>query len=189
MTHSWSSILIFSLLLVCIGFMIGFVSRDFRYRRAATVLGHFIKRVIHKAIIRTVDTRIRNRLAEQDSSFARLSSQEKAHLVDARALKAVTQFKAMLSNCFDQEQFQLYVFGSRVRGDYTDWSDVDVLLIVESVLSRTEVRAASRRAVFHILWQQGMLIQPRLFASSELNLPDHAFGPLIKRALQTGILI
>lgn len=189
MIHSWFSVLIFSLLLASIGLMIGFISRDPDYRRAATVLGHFIRRVIRKAFIRTADASIRDRLAEQDSSFARLNKEEKAHLIDPLAIAAVTQFKALLGAHFDQEQFQLYVFGSRARGDYMVWSDVDVLLIMEPVISRTELLATVNRAAFRILLQHDLIIQPRLITRSELDLPNNAFSPLIKRALQTGILI
>jgi antitoxin ChpS len=70
----------------------------------------------------------------------------------------------------------VYLFGSRARGDFQPFSDVDVALVVarEEPISFEEIRALSDLA-YDLLLETGAEIQPWTFAAREWQEP--AFSP------------
>lgn len=172
-----------------LGIVLGFMSVDLAYRRALMNLGHFARRMIGKAFVRTWSASHVCLLEQIDREYSRLGAAEKLRKADPCALQALQVFYTRLQQVFGAQELSLYFFGSRLRGSFTDWSDLDVVIFFDPAVPLLEARRRVWREVFHILLQHGLLIQPRLATGPAADTVAAASHPMIRRAIETGILI
>ncbi|MBI2434669.1 MAG: nucleotidyltransferase domain-containing protein [Candidatus Hydrogenedentes bacterium] len=95
-------------------------------------------------------------------------------------------FKAKLFEAGIQP-LQFIVFGSRARGDFEEYSDLDVMIVLDDLTD--EIRAR----ISHISWELGfernVIISPVTFTSAQLQSGPHRALPLLKVVKQEGIAV
>lgn len=170
-----------------LGIVLGFLLADQVYRRAIMNLGHFAARMIGKAFLRTLSTSSTRILAQVDEEYSILSAAEKRKHADPSALQAVREFHERLKPIFGEELSASYFFGSRMRGSYMYWSDLDVVIFFGSGIPLAHARRHVWREAFYVLLRHGSLIQPRLVNDQTLDAMVAGSHPLIRRAIATGI--
>lgn len=82
---------------------------------------------------------------------------------------------------------RIYAYGSRVRGDYQEDSDLDVCV----VLAHYDSDSTQRRAISEIAWEVGfendLLIQSVVFSVEAFDDFPGAANPLVEAILEEGI--
>ena len=189
MITGWILLAASTLGFLMLGIVLGLLLAERAHRRALMSVGHFAARMLYKALLRTFNARNVRRLEQVDMEHSALSMCEKMKRADPSAVEAARMLKDRLSEIFGDELSAVYFFGSRMRGSYTPWSDLDVVMFFRSTVSLTHARTQVRREVFRILLQHGLLIQPRLANDRALYAVDAELHPMIRRAVQTGIPI
>ncbi|MGI8904984.1 MAG: nucleotidyltransferase domain-containing protein [Candidatus Sumerlaeaceae bacterium] len=81
---------------------------------------------------------------------------------------------------------QVYGFGSRVRGDATIDSDLDLCVVVPSLTP------AIRDSIWHIAWEigfeRGVVLQTLCYEKESFESGPHSFSPLVRDVLAHGII-
>jgi predicted nucleotidyltransferase len=80
----------------------------------------------------------------------------------------VRQIKEYLLKQYGKKIKQVILYGSHVRGEATEESDVDVLVVVEDSLDPSEVRSGLSALLYDILLDYGELI-------SVIAIPEQLF--------------
>lgn len=80
---------------------------------------------------------------------------------------------------------QILLFGSRARGDASDTSDYDVLLVVDRV--DRDIARRIDEIVGHVLLQLGAVVS--VFAISEDDRAKRRYSPLLINAARQGVSI
>lgn len=94
--------------------------------------------------------------------------------IDNRTSEISHKIAALYKDCFGDDLIAIYVYGSRVRGDYTDDSDLDIAAIVRG----------DRRTLQDKLWtilsesnriglEYDMLISPTVIPYDEFEMWQH----------------
>ena len=189
MIGNWISLVFFSFLLGMAGIIMGFILAEPRYRKAAGTLLKFAGSFVFKALARTFSPAKRRFLEEVDKSFSSLSEHERMVYTDPIAFSVATRFKHELEEVFCEKLMGIYLFGSRARGTHVLNSDLDLLLIFDQTVVLSKARLQVYWAVLQVLFQHGLLIQPRVINRHVLDQKPSIPFPVIQRALQTGIEI
>lgn len=58
--------------------------------------------------------------------------------VEPKIFEIVQQVKAEIANLLDEKFEKIVLFGSYARGDYANYSDIDLMLVVKNMLSKNE---------------------------------------------------
>ena len=79
------------------------------------------------------------------------------------------------------------VFGSMVRGDEDEYSDMDVFLEVESISKEV------KKKIFDIVWEVGfehlIFISPLIFTRDEIEKSPLKLSPVVKNIMNEGLTI
>jgi hypothetical protein len=189
MSMSWIILGASALAFVTLGIGLGLLLADRASCSALISLFHFAARMSHKAFLRTFDSRVLRALEQVDTEYSSLANHEKIDLADPSALHAASLFTDRLAQIFGEELSAVYFFGSRLRGSHTAGSDVDVAIFFRPTVPLTRARARVGSEVLQVLLRHGLLIQPRLADDRALSCIDAESNPVIRRAVQTGILL
>ena len=99
--------------------------------------------------------------------------------------KVAKELKEQLSDV--TSLVDIFVFGSRARGDQDEYSDLDISIIVPSLNTELKER------IYEIVWQVGfdnyMVISPILFTKDEIANSPLRSTPIVKNILEEGIRI
>ena len=102
-----------------------------------------------------------------------------------RDYKIARKLKKKLSEVVELVDFR--VFGSRVRGDESEHSDMDVFLEVESLNRDTKEKISD------VTWEVGfehfMVISPLIFTRDEIEKSALKASPIVKNIFEEGIRV
>ena len=149
-----------------LGLLVGWVLIDLRLQHELKVILASILRVTRKKWLRSIDPNFDIARVQRDHSFIDLSMDARVGLVDRRAIDAATELKQRLSPRFKDQIEALYLFGSRVRGDYRPDSDVDVAIFLNDLHSSDLLGKELLSHSSELLLEYGLFIQPRIFGPS-----------------------
>jgi len=76
----------------------------------------------------------------------------------------------------------IFLFGSRARGDFRPYSDVDVAVILDDTVERVSQKTALSGIAYDVFLETGAEIQPWVFAEGELNHPASSSSTGLIRA-------
>ena len=79
------------------------------------------------------------------------------------------------------------VFGSRVRGDEDEYSDMDVFIEVESL--NKEVKEKILDIVWEIGFENFMVISPLIFTRDEIENSPLKASPIVKNIVEEGVIV
>ncbi|MBI5892139.1 MAG: nucleotidyltransferase domain-containing protein [Deltaproteobacteria bacterium] len=79
------------------------------------------------------------------------------------------------------------VFGSRARGDYDEYSDMDVFLEVESL--NISLKKTIREIVWEIGFENSIYISPLIFTRYELEESPLRASPIVKNINEEGVKV
>jgi antitoxin ChpS len=104
---------------------------------------------------------------------------------DAAVTRAVTALASALREHYGDRLKAIYLFGSRARGDFEPYSDVDVALILEGEVQRSlpETRYLSDLA-YDLLLETGAEVQPWPIEEKDWRNPDNAESPALVGAMK-----
>jgi uncharacterized protein len=96
------------------------------------------------------------------------------------------RFKAELEGC-GVEISRLLMFGSRARGDSTEGSDLDLVIIVKrTALSVEEI---IENTAWKVGFECGLVVSTVVFTEDELNHSPLRFSPFVSAVQREGIAI
>ncbi len=98
--------------------------------------------------------------------------------------KNLKNFIDQLKNRFGKNLKKIILFGSRARGDHSEESDYDLLLIFEKVTP--EMKKYVDEIEDEMLFSQGALFSTFLFTPEELE--EREFEPFIMNATKEGLV-
>ncbi|OGF61535.1 MAG: hypothetical protein A2Y62_01775 [Candidatus Fischerbacteria bacterium RBG_13_37_8] len=98
--------------------------------------------------------------------------------------KALHSLKNILSDKFDLLDFRIY--GSKARGDATDESDIDVMIILYKVNS--DIRSQIYDVVFKINLENDTFISITIFNKKEIEEGPMSESPIYKTIQKEGIV-
>lgn len=81
----------------------------------------------------------------------------------------------------------LYVFGSRARGDQDEYSDLDVSIEVASL--DKELKEKVYEIIWEVAFENFVVISPLIFTSHELNNSPLRSAPIVKNIIEEGVRI
>ena len=108
--------------------------------------------------------------------------------VDARSAvqQLVRQIKEYLLKQYGEKIKQVILYGSHVRGEATEDSDIDVLVVVAESLDPSEVRNRLSALLYDILLEKGELI-------SVIVIPETLFNsynsPFLLNVREEGVVV
>lgn len=79
------------------------------------------------------------------------------------------------------------VFGSRARGDYDEYSDMDVFIEVESL--DKSLKKTIREIVWEIGFENSIYIAPLIFTRYELEESPLRVSPIVKNINEEGVKV
>jgi len=78
--------------------------------------------------------------------------------MDPKVKRLVDQVKAFLHERYGDGIKRVILYGSHARGEATEDSDVDVLVLTDSSLNPSEVRASLSDLLYDIILEEGELV-------------------------------
>jgi predicted nucleotidyltransferase len=76
----------------------------------------------------------------------------------------------------------MYLFGSRARGDFGPYSDVEVAVVLADSTARASQTKPLSELAYDVFLQTGAEIQPWPFAETEWNEPERSESPTLVHA-------
>lgn len=102
--------------------------------------------------------------------------------------RALASFKKRLTHRYGGHLKALYLFGSRVRGDYRPDSDADVAVFLDHVSDPLGEQLALIDEGYPILLATGINIQPWVFEEASLSSPEkHRASHLVETVRREGL--
>lgn len=153
---------------IILGVYLGSTRKDLRLQYGLKVFIKAFLRITKKKWMRLVDPRVNAMRVQRDRIFLNLPDEKKARLVDAKALEVVVELKQQLSSQFGKQIKALYLFGSRVRGDFQPDSDLDVaIFLAESCDCSDFLRKAIFNQCSELTLKHDLFVQPRIFGQHQ----------------------
>jgi antitoxin ChpS len=97
---------------------------------------------------------------------------------------ALSRFAEELRSRYGDRLTGLHLFGSRARGDFKPFSDVDVAVILENGAESLDGRMDLYNLAYDILVETGAEIQPWPFSTREWADPSASESPALLRSLK-----
>lgn len=97
----------------------------------------------------------------------------------------VRELKKKVSKVVDI--IDMRVFGSRARGDESEYSDLDVFLEVDSLDKKTKNKISG--IVWAVSYEHGLVISPFIITKNEIENSALKSSPIIKNILKEGLLV
>lgn len=95
------------------------------------------------------------------------------------------KLKERLSQVADLVDFR--IFGSRATGNGSDYSDMDVFLVVDSLTKELKEK------IFEIVWEVGfenfIVISPLIFTKEEMESSPLRSSPIVRNISKEGVRI
>ncbi len=102
---------------------------------------------------------------------------------DAGAVaSALNTYAGALRKRYGDHLKAIYLFGSRARGDFSPYSDVDVAIILDDSAEETSQIKPLSELAYDVFLQTGAEIQPWTFREAEWTDPQHSSSPGLVRA-------
>lgn len=79
------------------------------------------------------------------------------------------------------------VFGSRARGDYDEYSDMDVFIEVESI--NKELKAKISDIVWEVGFENFIVISPLIFTRDEIEKSPLRASPIVENIAEEGVAV
>lgn len=108
--------------------------------------------------------------------------------MSSQELQALDELTEKLRQKYGAQLKELKVFGSKVRGDFTSDSDIDIFLLLDRNVDRTQ-EDELYHIVFEIDLKFDVYISMRIFSTSKLSEPRIKNLPFIKNIEKEGITI
>ncbi len=106
--------------------------------------------------------------------------------MDAKVKRLVEQIKVFLHEKYGEGIKRVILYGSHARGEATEDSDVDVLVLTDPSLKPSEVRKSLSDLLFNMLMDEGELV-------SVLVIPEDFFEdhnlPFMLNVRQEGVAV
>jgi predicted nucleotidyltransferase len=96
--------------------------------------------------------------------------------------RGIDQFAAVAKERYGSALKGLYLFGSRARGDFSPFSDVDLAIVVDESIDVSSETVPLSAAAYDILVETGAEIQPWAFHESEWADPTKSSSPGLLRS-------
>lgn len=105
--------------------------------------------------------------------------------MDERIKSLINKIKAHLIKIYGGKIKKIILYGSYVRGEANEDSDIDILVLVDDSLNPFEVRESLSDFLFDILLEEGELV-------SVIAIPEHLFenynSPFMLNVRKEGIV-
>lgn len=108
-----------------------------------------------------------------------------AHPIPEELRTVLARFRAALTQLYDGGVRELALFGSRARGEEHEFSDVDVLVVLERVTDWD--RRAVNDIAGHLWLESGFLLHPVLLDSETCRIWRDQQRPLTNAIAEEGI--
>ncbi len=106
--------------------------------------------------------------------------------MDPKVKRLVDQVKAQLSEMYGSGIKRVILYGSHARGEATEDSDVDVLVLTDPALNPAEVRDSLSDLLYDILLEEGELIS--VVAVSEERFENYN-SPFMLNVKREGMVV
>jgi predicted nucleotidyltransferase len=161
-------VILFLAIFSCIvGILLGLLLTDSNLQDGLKVIAKTFLRITKKKFLRLINPDIDLIRVQRDHAFLSLPGDRRAALVDIGALEAVSELKQRLCSRYGNKVAAVYMFGSRVRGDYQSESDVDVgIFLVEPFDRYISFKKETLRISAELLLKYGLFIQSRIFCTT-----------------------
>jgi predicted nucleotidyltransferase len=122
-----------------------------------------------------------------DENFLSLSSEQQEKLIDQVALKIAEELKLRLEAKYKSRLKAVFMYGSRVRGDYCEYSDLDIALFFDfSIGDYDNIKQELLSYTMAFLMRYGIYIQMKIY-DDEIRKSHKYPDYLAKAALTYGI--
>jgi antitoxin ChpS len=114
----------------------------------------------------------------------------KSPIPDPHTLKVLEEFKTRLIHRYGAHFREMFLFGSRARGDYRSDSDADVAVFLDHVADLVQTQLDMVDESYPMLLSSGIHIQPWVFEIASLDDPDqYRAAHLVKTVQREGVRI
>lgn len=104
--------------------------------------------------------------------------------------RALQSFSRVVQHRFGARLKGIFLFGSRARGDFGPFSDVDVAVVLDDSAKRASEMTILSGFAYDVFLETGAEIQPWAFAEGEWNSPARSSSAgLIRAAKRDGRII
>lgn len=100
-------------------------------------------------------------------------------------IRAVQEFVSRVREALGDEILDIRLFGSKVRGEATPDSDIDIAIVVGS--SSEQTRRLILDAAFDVNIALDVYISPRIVPWSTMENPVFATSPFLKNIMKEGL--
>ena len=110
---------------------------------------------------------------------------------DASAVtRGIARFACVAKERYGNGLKALYLFGSRARGDFSPFSDIDLAIVVDDSIDTSSETVPLSEAAYDVLVETGAEVQPWVFHESDWGNPAKSSSPgLLRSATRDAVLI
>lgn len=102
---------------------------------------------------------------------------------DAEAVsKAVGSYAAALRERCGDRLRGVYLFGSRARGDFKPFSDIDLAVVLADPAGQASHTMALSEVAYDVFLETGAEVQPWVFREVDWDEPEHSASPPLVRS-------
>jgi predicted nucleotidyltransferase len=175
---------------IFIGIGVGYLIIDPALSRALLVALKSSLRIIMKTVEKNGEQGINIHRLLLDHEFNALPQAIKRELIDETALQATLELKKQLLQRFGTRLEKIYLYGSRVRGDYQVDSDVDVAIFLNALsFDQEKITKEILVCTYRLLMDFGLYFQIRIYDSYVMNQTELSSDYLACAALFYGVSI
>lgn len=102
--------------------------------------------------------------------------------IDLPHEQAFEEFAARLTDTCEEKIHEIILYGSVARGEHREWSDVDVLIIIDDESSRNPVHDAASSIAFDVMIEYNASISKNIKTEDEFeNQKDKAYLTTVRQ--------
>ncbi|HXK65632.1 MAG TPA: nucleotidyltransferase domain-containing protein [Spirochaetota bacterium] len=101
-------------------------------------------------------------------------------------IEIIKKFKALLLKKFTN--FEVILFGSRARNDSTQYSDMDIVVILDSIKDESDIDYVSDCA-WEAGFEYGIVVVPIVFSKDEWDNSPQRYSLLVQAVKSEGIVV
>lgn len=103
---------------------------------------------------------------------------------DEAVTRASSRFAEVALDRYGAALRGVYLFGSRARGDYAPFSDVDLAIVVDDAVDTSRETFPLSGYAYDILVETGAEVQPWVFHRAEWERPEQSASPALVRSIK-----